>query len=158
MFDYTGRLRRMLMKKLYEDKRRFEQVLPREYKRLSELLEDPSPGVYLVSGDWHGFDESELKHLAEELPWYLHGLVKLPWVFSYRRLGFKSSYRLVGPDKWAARALHYLYEGSISGELWELDSWRFPRLLRSYKSLIFVVLNIELGAEGGSATRYPAEI
>jgi hypothetical protein len=138
------RLRRLLLRRLYEEKIKFEQMIPSEYRRLDELLEDPDPGVRLVSGEWYRFSNDDLKRLADDLPWYLRGLVKLPWVFRYQRTGFRSIYRLVGPDRWAARALHYLYEGDIGGELWEVEAWRFTRLLRRYKSLILVVLNIEL--------------
>jgi uncharacterized protein (UPF0216 family) len=144
------RLKRLLVKRMYEDKRRFELSIPREYRRLRELLEDPAPSVTLASGDIHVFDREELEALAEDTPWYLHGFIKLPWVFSYRRVGFTRVYRLEGPDRWAARTLHYIFEGSIAGELWEIDAWRFPKLLRRYKSLILVILRISMMGDESS--------
>jgi len=137
-------LRRFLLKKLYNEKKRFEQMVPSEYKSLRELMEEVIPSVRLVSGDFHVFDRRELEQLADDIPWYLHGLVRLPWVFSYRRLGFKHVYKLEAPGRWAARALNYILEGDVGGEVWEVDAWRFPRLLRRYKSLILVILRIDI--------------
>jgi len=149
------RLRRLIVRRLLEDRKRFEGIMPAEYRRLTELLEDPDPGVRLVSGDFHRFRRDELEALSRDLPWYLRGLVRLPWVFVYQRVGFKHVYRLKAPDQWAARALNYLFVGDVAGEKWEVDAWSFPRLLRRYKSLILVVLYIGLPGEESQGAAGP---
>ncbi|GEM_PF-3421643 len=146
----SDRLRRLLAKKLYEEKKRFEMMVPAEYRTLRELLEEEVPSVRLVSGDYHVFDRRDLEALASDLPWYIRGFIRLPWLFSYRRAGFKQVYRLEAPGRWVARALNYIFEGDIGGELWEVDAWRFPRLLRRYKSLILVILHIDATGEESS--------
>ncbi len=140
----SGRLKRAIIRKVYGDKAAFERSMPAEYRRLNELIEDPQPCVRLRSGSSYCFRADELKKLLINTPWFLHSFIKLPWVFNYRRLGYVAVYRLVGPDRWAARTLNLLLEGDLGGEKWEVRPGEFYRLLRDYKSLIIVVLSVDL--------------
>jgi len=141
----SDRLLRHLYRRLYSEKRFYESMVPVEYVRLRDVLEGlVEPRVRLQGGGFHELRVEEARVLGERLPWYLHWFVKLPWVFSYSRSSGYGVYRLVGPDRWAARALNYLFTGELGGEMWEVKGWEIGRLLRSYKSLIIVLLNIRL--------------
>jgi len=142
---YSGeRLHRYIYHKAYRDKQFFESLRPAEYKSLSMLLEEDEPGVRLASGQYYMFSREDLETLRNMLPWYLHSLVKLPFFFIYSRTGHVGSYKLVGPDRWAARAIGYILEGDLAQEKWELSGSEMERLLASFKSLIIVSLSISL--------------
>ncbi|BES80760.1 DUF61 family protein [Pyrodictium abyssi] len=142
---YAGeRLHRYIYHKAYRDKQFFESHRPAEYKSLAQLVGEENPGIRLVSGQYHVFDKSEIELLSSVLPWYMHNLVKLPFFFMYMRVGHVGRYKLVGPDRWAARALGYILEEDITKEKWELSGSEMRQLLSSFKTLIIVSLSISL--------------
>jgi len=145
------RIWRIIYTKVYREKRFFEENVPREYKSIYELLKERRPGVYLVSGLFHEFDPSDVRRAADQIPWYLHRLVKFPWVFLYRRSNVGRFFLLVKPDNWAARALHYVLRGSLANELWEIRDSEMNKLLALFKSLIMVSLVYNIERERGEA-------
>ncbi len=116
---------------------------------MQELLSMERPAVRLSSGRLHELEREELERLASMLPWYLHRLVRLPWVFVYRREYWGGRFYLRGPDSWAARALSILLGGRVSSEKRILTVDEMGRLLRSFKTLIIVVIEatVEAGAK-----------
>ncbi len=142
---------RIIYTKVYREEQFFKNNTPREYRSLRELLESPNPGVYLVSGIFHSFDKDELERMARILPWYIHRLVKFPWVFLYKRSGTTRHFELVKPDTWAARALHYILRGSLAGELWEIRDIEMHKLLSLFKTLIMVSIVYNLNGESGAS-------
>ena len=138
-----------IYQRVVRDRAFFEGVLPLEYRSLSELLAQPRPGVRLASGAFHDMDPDELRLLASTLPWYVHRLVRLPWVFTYRREHWGGRYYLRNPDPWAARALGYLLNGSLAVERRSVGVDEMGRLLRSFKTLIIVT--IEVAVTGAKA-------
>ncbi len=141
---------RIIYTKVYREEQFFKNNTPREYKSLRELLESPNPGIYLVSGIFHSFDKNELDRMARMLPWYVHRLVKFPWVFLYRRSNVTRYFELVRPDAWAARALHYILRGSLAGELWEIRDIEMHKLLSLFKTLIMVSIVYNIKGKGGA--------
>jgi uncharacterized protein (UPF0216 family) len=146
MAQPSDRLFRRIYQRVVRDRSFFESIVPAEYKTLYNLLEEREPRVRLASGLYHHFDPYELKLLADMLPWYVHRLVRLPWIFTYRRETWGGRYYLKGPDNWAARALNYLLAGDIAREKWVLTVDEMYRLLRGFKSLIIVFIEVKIEA------------
>jgi uncharacterized protein (UPF0216 family) len=140
---------RIIYTKVKREEIMSRQSIPREYKNLYELLNMEKPGVFLQSGLFHSFDKSDLDNARSLIPWYLHRLVKFPWVFIYRRSGVSRYFELVKPDQWAARALNYILNGDLGGVVWEINESQMMKLLLLFKTLIIVLLNynLELGSE-----------
>ncbi len=67
-----------LDRKLLQEILRINRHLPRRRKTLAELLEEERPHVVNRDGTKHYFKREELDRLAEILPKYLHGRLKLP--------------------------------------------------------------------------------
>ena len=147
----SDRVFRRIYQRVVRDRAFFESVIPLEYRSLHSMLGDPQPRVRLASGAYHYFDPDEVRLLASSLPWYTHRLVRLPWLFTYRREAWGGRYYLRGPDSWAARALSHLLGGSIAEERWVLSADEMLKLLRGFKSLImvFIELELEVGSKVG---------
>ncbi len=137
-----------VLKRLYSymarEKIRFEGILPTEYRTLKELLDEDKPSVKLNDGTRHFFDRDELVNLSRRLPWYIHRLVRLPWVLTYRREYWGGRFYLRNPDPWAARAISYLLTGNLAGEKRVLTVDEAVRLLRSFKTLIIVSIEVQI--------------
>ncbi|WP_088334926.1 DUF61 family protein [Methanopyrus sp. KOL6] len=69
-----SRLDRYVIKEIL----RINRHLPRRRKTLEELLRKERPHVVNRDGTKHYFDRDELERLADVLPRYLHGRLKLP--------------------------------------------------------------------------------
>ncbi len=142
----TGDARRTLRTiydRVLRDARRILGAMPAERRSLSELLREDKPRVRLTGGGTHLMDKGELIDMAERIPWFMRGLVKLPIVIVYRREGSSGVYR-VDNDVWAARAVSVLTGGSYWEEKWTLTREEVEDLLRRYKTLVFVTIRIEL--------------
>ncbi len=135
---------RSIIGKLQRDKKVFEQSIPTEYKTLKNLLSEINPGVKLASGEYYKIKREDIERLSEDLPWFLHNLVRLPLVFTYRKMGETATFRLITPSKWTMRALGYLLEGDLTKMLLEIQPSTMSRLINRYKSLIIVVLSIDI--------------
>ncbi len=131
--------------KYLHDVRTLTGSLPAEQRTLHELLSMRRPQVLLKDGTLHDIDVDELRRMAEDLPWYLHGFVKLPLVVLKAGPGFE-----VKGDRWTLRAVEVLLgrglrldpDPQITGD-------ELARLLKNYKSLIFVsLLSIEEPGSG----------
>ena len=121
------------------DVRTLSGLMPAEYRSLAELLEEYTPGIRLRDGSIHLFSRDELERMASQLPWYLHGLVKLPLVVVKEG----DHYRLVC-DKWSLRAASLLLRGELAlnpDPLLRLGE--VERLIDEYHSLVFVTLKAE---------------
>ncbi|MET1129184.1 MAG: DUF61 family protein [Thermoproteota archaeon] len=142
--SWNSRLLSHIYAKLSSDKRFFERSKPKRFPTLAEMLESAVPTVELESGENLELDLSDLSRLARDLPWYLHGFVRLPWTFVYSRTGLRGVFRLITPSRWSARALNYLLKGDIAGEAWEVGYAEMKKLMSKYKTLILVVLEIHV--------------
>ncbi len=147
---------RIIYTKIYREEQFFKETMPREYKSLYELRNSINPGVFLSSGVFHSFDKDDVNRASSIIPWYIHRLVKFPWVFRYRRSGDTRYFELVKPDRWAARALHYVLRGSLTGELWEIRDVELQRLLSLFKTLIIVSLVYNLNPGSGASRPWTA--
>ncbi len=143
-----SRIFRRYVERVYRDKALFESLLPKQYVKLTELIGKSNPHVELVSGDKHYFSVEELKTLYDMLPWYLRSFTLLPWVFSYTTSNFTPRYTLLNPDKWSPRILGYVLYSDVSRKVTQLKSTEFERLLSRFKTLIIVILNVELTSGG----------
>ena len=148
----TSKTVRRLYSRLVRDHAFFESIVPAEYRTLYELLQAGRPSVRLASGERHYMDRVELEHLARQLPWYVHRLVTLPWVFTYRREYWGGRFYLRNPDPWPARAISYLLTGNLASEKRELTVEDMRRLLRSFKTLIIVTIEAKLGLGAQAAS------
>jgi uncharacterized protein (UPF0216 family) len=144
--DYSSnsRLLEFIYKKVYADKKLFESLRPAEYKRLTELIDDPVPGVKLVSGDFHKFNIDELRKLHNRLPWYLRGLVLLPFVFVYKRENYYAYYKLITPSRWTKRVISYILNGDYTKEVNELKPNEMMKLLREFKTLTIILIEVNV--------------
>ena len=95
--------------------------------------------ITLASGLEHEIDDSEASRLLSEVPYYFWDLMKIPIIFYYIRWNDGSvSYRVQG-DVWQRRLVEILLTGDYSSTgISEITSEEFRKLLKSYKSLIFV--------------------
>ncbi|MHC1580452.1 DUF61 family protein [Methanopyrus sp.] len=78
MRDSSPSSRDALDRKLIQEILRINRHLPRRRKTLDELLREERPHVVNRDGTRHYFRREELELLAELLPKYLHGRLKLP--------------------------------------------------------------------------------
>ena len=140
----VDRVVRTIYRRVYRERSLIEGSLPREYRRLEELVREERPSVELVGGGEHVLRRDDVERLWETLPWYLRPFARLPLVFTYRRLGGLQVYELRGPDKWAARIVHYLLYGSLAGEAWRLRYSEIRELMDKFPSLILVVIDASL--------------
>ena len=140
----TERTLRSIVGKLRRDKKTFEQSIPSEYKTLKTLLTEIDPGVKLASGDYYRIKRADVERLSKDLPWFLHNLVRLPMVFTYKKVGEMATFKLITPSKWTMRALGYLLEGDLTKTLFEIQPSTMSKLINKYKSLIIVVLSIDI--------------
>ncbi len=143
-YNNNSRLLEFIYKKIYADKKLFESLRPAEYRRLVELIDDPVPGVKLVSGDFHRFNIDELRKLYNKLPWYLRGLVLLPFVFVYRKEDYYAYYKLITPSKWTKRVIGYILSGDYTKEVNELKPSEMMMLLREFKTLTIILIEINV--------------
>ncbi len=143
-YNNNSRLLEFIYKKIYADKKLFESLRPAEYRRLIELIDDPVPGVKLVSGDFHRFNIDELRKLYNKLPWYLRGLVLLPFVFVYRKENYYAYYKLITPSKWTKRVIGYILSGDYTKEVNELKPSEMMMLLREFKTLTIILIEINV--------------
>lgn len=142
--DAGSRAFEYLYRRIYMEKRIFQGYRPGEYRKLEELLAEEEPAVRLVSGQLHRFRREELSKLNDALPWFLRGFVRLPFFFTYRRIGYRGVYRLAGPDRWAARILSYVLDSDFSREKWELTPTEMKKLISKFKSLVIISLDVDL--------------
>ncbi len=132
---------RRLYERIVREASRILASMPAEHKSIAELLEEDEPSIRLADGTRHRIDESELQSMAERIPWYMRGLVKLPIIIIYER-GEKPRYTVDG-DVWAARAVSALLGGDPLVEKRELTLEEVEELIRRYKTLVFVTIRIE---------------
>jgi uncharacterized protein (UPF0216 family) len=144
MASELERALRRYVERVYRDKRFFETLLPKRYVKLSEIVGVEKPYVELISGDKHYFSVDEVRRLYNLLPWYLRSFTVLPWLFRYESTGFTPEYVLLNDDPWTPRILNYLLRGDITGRVTRIKSAEFEKLLSQFKTLIIVILNIEV--------------
>ncbi len=141
--DEARRSLKAIYDRVLRDARRILGAMPAERKSLSQLLREEKPRVRLVGGGSHLMDRGELEEFASRIPWFMRGLVRLPLVIVYRRVGSTGVYRVDG-DVWAARAVSVLTGGGYWEEKWELTREEVEELIRSFKTLVFVTIRVEL--------------
>ncbi len=141
--DEARRSLKAIYDRVLRDARRILGAMPVERRSISELLREEKPRIRLVGGGSHLIDKSELEEMASRIPWFMRGLVKLPLVIVYRRVGSIGVYRVDG-DVWAARAVSVLTGGEYWEEKWELSREEVEELIRSFRTLVFVTIRVEL--------------
>jgi len=112
--------------------------MPAKYITLTEV-KNGTRHITLASGLIHEIDDSEASRILEAVPSYFWDLMRIPMVFNYIRWSDGSvSYRVQG-DVWQRRLVEILLTGDYSSTgVEEISSDEFRRLLKSYRSLIFV--------------------
>jgi uncharacterized protein (UPF0216 family) len=158
MSSELERALRRYVERVYMDKRFFESLLPKRYVKLVDIVNSDRPYVELLSGEKHYFNIEEVRDLYRSLPWYLRSFALLPWVFTYNSRSFTPEYVLLNNDPWTPRILNFILNGSIAKTVTRVKSSDFQKLLSRFKTLIIVVLNIEVlgGGEGEGFSEYEA--
>ncbi|MCE4601355.1 MAG: DUF61 family protein [Desulfurococcales archaeon] len=137
----AGELRKYVERKYREELRRLSSYWPAEYLTLRELR-DGKRLVKLQTGETHALAEDEVERLLEAVPFYFHDLVRIPITLRYEKVGGVARYRVLG-DRWQRRLVEILLTGNYSYRgLEELSVEEFIRLLRMYKSLVFVSVTL----------------
>ena len=132
-----------LINKYRRDLSRLTTNLPATLYTLTELLAMDEPvEIPLKDGGNHSIDPGDLQRLADDLPWYMHKLVRLPFILVYTSVGDGRVYKVQG-GAWEKRAIEQLLHGTFTVEgVSEVEPADVRRLLRRYKTLVFVSLSI----------------
>ena len=136
-----GRRSRALEKRYREEIRRLSQYWPAE----SVTLEEASRGrlrIRLQNGLTHDFSREEVERLLGLVPEFLWESMRIPLLLRYEVVGSVAYYRVLG-DRWQRRLAEIMLRGSYSYD--GLDRLRvsdFQRVLRRYRSLLFVGLSV----------------
>ena len=134
-------LKRYVEKKYKEELRRLSSYWPAEYISLADARRGVRT-IRLQTGETHTFEENEINLLLNTIPSYFHNLMKLPVTFRYTRMGGVARYRVLG-DQWQRRLVEIILTGQYTYQgREELTVEEFIKLLRKYKSLVFVSVTL----------------
>ncbi len=124
-----------------EEARRLQAHWPAEQVTLEELRSRRQ--VKLMDGTYHEMDSEEAEALMSQVPSFFWPFMRVPMLFSYVRTETGISRYMVLGDRWQRRLVEILVTGNYSAEgLTGLNVEQFLRLLRRYRSLIFVSLTL----------------
>jgi hypothetical protein len=127
-----------IQKKIMENINESQKLWPKEEISLNEVFNGKA-SVLLADNEYHEFDNEEIKEILQLVPQYFWKFIKLPLLFRYNKdTEGRSWYNVLG-DIWQKRFVEILLTGQYSFDgIEELDVEMFLKILKKYRSLIFV--------------------
>jgi uncharacterized protein (UPF0216 family) len=127
-----------IQKKILENISESQKLWPKEQINLNEVFNGKT-NILLASNELHEFDNEEIKEVLQIVPQYFWKFIKLPLLFRYNKDSEGRSWYNVLGDLWQRRFVEILLTGQYSLDgIEELDVEMFLKILKKYKSLIFV--------------------
>jgi uncharacterized protein (UPF0216 family) len=128
-------------KKFLDEIKNLRSLWPKEQISLEELNKGKK-SILLFSDDYHIFDENETNNIIQLIPPYFWKFMKVPILLKYNRDDEGRSWYNVMGDTWQKRFVEILLRGNytIYG-IEEINPEEFIKLIKKYKSLIFVSIN-----------------
>ncbi|WP_048816669.1 DUF61 family protein [Caldisphaera lagunensis] len=127
-----------LQKKILDKINETQKLWPKETLNLIEVYNGKT-SVLLESNEYHEFDKEEIKTVLEIVPQYFWKFIKLPILLRYNKDSEGRSWYNVLGDTWQKRFVEILITGQYSFDgIEELDVEMFLKILKKFKSLIFV--------------------
>ncbi|ESQ25652.1 MAG: Protein of unknown function DUF61 [uncultured Acidilobus sp. JCHS] len=124
-----------------EEVRRLQAHWPAEQVTLEELKVRRS--VSLADGTVHEMDPEEVERLLRVVPPYFRPFMRVPLLLSYVKEEDGAARYLVMGDRWQRRLAELMVRGDYSSEgITELSVDEFVKLLREFRSLVFVSLSL----------------
>lgn len=134
-------LKKIVESKYREELRKLSSYWPAEYLTLKQLSEGKRR-IRLQTGGEHVFPDDEVSRLLSTIPPYFHELMKVPVTLRYERVGGVARYKVLG-DHWQRRLVELMLSGKYSYHgREELSVEEFIKLLKRYKSLVFVSVTL----------------
>ena len=135
------RLGEHVRRKYAEEVRRLQAYWPAELVTLEEL--GSRRQVRLLDGSYHELDEADVVRLLSAVPRYFWPFMRVPLLLSYVKTETGLTRYVVVGDRWQRRLAEIMATGDYSAEgLAELNPEQFFRVLKNYRSLVFVSLSI----------------
>ena len=127
-----------LQKKILDKINETQKLWPKESVNLIEIS-DGKTSVLLANNEYHEFDKEEIKTVLDTVPQYFWKFIKLPILLRYNKDSEGRSWYDVLGDVWQKRLVEILITGQYSYDgIQELDVEMFLKILKKFKSLIFV--------------------
>lgn len=136
--DANDKSIKTLQKKVFEKINEAQKLWPVEEINLEDIFKGKLH-VLLANNEYHEFDKTELNEVLQIVPQYFWKFVKLPLLLRFNKDSEGRSWYSILGDVWQKRLAEMLLTGKYSVDgMNELDVEMFLKVLKKYKSLIFV--------------------